>query len=42
MSSSLKQIGRNPIFRFGIIGIALYIALFFIYEPITLGLMLKI
>ena len=38
MSSSLKQIGRNPIFRFGIIGIALYIALFFIYEPITLGL----
>lgn len=38
MSSNLKQIGRNPIFRFGIIGIALYIALFFIYEPITLGL----
>ncbi len=38
MSSSLKQIGRNPIFRFGIIGIVLYIALFFIYEPITLGL----
>ena len=25
MSSNLKQIGRNPIFRFGIIGIALYI-----------------
>ena len=38
MLSSLKQIGRNPIFRFGIIGIVLYIALFFIYEPITLGL----
>ena len=38
MSSSLKQIGRNPIFRFGIIGIVLYIILFLIYEPITLGL----
>ena len=38
MSSSLKQIGKNPIFRFGIIGIALYIALFFIYEPIKLAL----
>ena len=38
MSSSLRQIGRNPIFRFGIIGIVLYIILFLIYEPITLGL----
>ena len=28
MSSNLKQIGRNPIFRFGIIGIALYIIYF--------------
>jgi|GEM_PF-5665767 len=38
MSSSVRQIGRNPIFRFGIIGIVLYIILFLIYEPITLGL----
>ena len=38
MSSSVRQIGRNPIFRFGIIGIVLYIILFSIYEPITLGL----
>ncbi len=29
MSSNLKQIGRNPIFRFGIIGIVLYIASIF-------------
>ena len=29
MSSSLRQIGRNPIFRFGIIGIVLYIILIF-------------
>ncbi|WP_251422043.1 sulfatase-like hydrolase/transferase [Veillonella agrestimuris] len=38
MSSALAQIGRNPIFRYGIIGIVLYIILFLIYEPITLGL----
>ena len=38
MLSSMKSLIRNPILRFGIIGIVLYIALFFIYEPITLGL----
>lgn len=38
MLSPLAQLGRNPIFRYGIIGIVLYILLFLIYEPITLGL----
>ena len=38
MLSSVKELLRNPILRFGIIGIVLYIALFLIYEPITLGL----
>ena len=38
MLSSMKSLIQNPILRFGIIGIVLYIALFFIYEPITLGL----
>ena len=38
MLSSMKSLIRNPILRFGIIGIVLYIALFFIYEPVTLGL----
>lgn len=38
MLSSMKSLIQNPILRFGIIGIVLYIALFFIYEPVTLGL----
>lgn len=38
MLSSVKELLRNPMLRFGIIGIVLYIALFLIYEPITLGL----
>ena len=38
MSSSVRQIGRNPIFRFGIIGIVLYIIFIFNLWAITLGL----
>ena len=38
MLSSMKSLIQNPILRFSIIGIVLYIALFFIYEPVTLGL----
>ena len=38
MLSSMKSLIQNPILRFDIIGIVLYIALFFIYEPVTLGL----
>lgn len=38
MSSPMRELGRNPILRFGIIGIVLYIVLYLIYEPITLGL----
>ena len=41
MLSSVKELLRNPILRFGIIGIVLYIALFLIYEPITLGLVVE-
>ena len=38
LSSVRANWAKEPIFRFGIIGIVLYIILFLIYEPITLGL----